>query len=1318
MKKNFSMSKSLAGKALFFAALMLIAVILTKGFVTYRHVKSLLKEQTLEQLGQYISERSVIEKRLFVLMEDLNIAMRKEFLARLQRLGDEDPQEWFDQWMVKMDDGTYRMKEEAWTGISHQGVITERGLGAFIPPGAPIEPRHRRYLKAGYETLSKWSSALDVRLTDYFIFADNGQLVSFFPSINWSKDVEAAFDVVNSQWWWSQDMKHNPARGNAWTSPIMEVGAHELVVTGQVPIDIDGKHVGVMGGDIMLTDLRKRTINTAFAGGYNLVITKQGNLLIHPDKMEEINAKDGQFLIDEDGDPALKRIFSLVSRSNRDSHVLEDTEGGFFLAFSTIEGPDLYLITVYHEAIFNSQALSASQAALTTEVTALIIILIILWGIMKWGIRIPLTVLTEMTDNFALCFNSSEDRHKEFELEISKLDKLREHKNEIGYLANAFSKMGNELICSHKELCEEINSRTKAEVRTAELRQKTIFIQTVLENIKDGIVACDEKGTLTMFNRATKEMHGIKHRELPPEQWAEHYHLYLADGQTLMKTEDVPLYRAFQGEHVENVEMVIATKNDKSHTVLASGQPLTDEDGTKIGAMVSLHDITEQKHTEQQLLAAKEQAEEANHVKSIFLANMSHEIRTPMNAVLGFSELLQQTELNEKQASYIKTLRTAGKTLLTLINNILDLTKIEAGEHKPSYSPVSIKALSDEIKAVFEQRAKTQGLEFGIEIGEDVPNTLILDALKIRQILINLVSNALKFTQQGYVNVTINSTAVDSDSFSQVTLYIDVQDSGRGIPRELQDKIFDSFVQAQKSKENLGGTGLGLAICRRLVEMMNGTITVEGDVGRGSTFKICLHDVEIAAGQVTQQSKPKKIDFEAAKILIADDIDYNQEILTAFLEDHPFTFVYAENGEEAVSQARKHRPDLILLDMKMPVMDGYEASEKLKADEELKDIPIIAITASALKQDEDYILTVCDGYLRKPVDKIDLIHEVHRFLPKGRMAEKVTATEPKEENVGSSVSDPSATAADTEPFSLQDIQNAHILLVEDNEINQELAIALLENVVASISIAGNGQEAVDKVKQHDFDLVLMDLQMPVMDGLAATRAIRKLDKPNINALPILAMSAGDWDHDKPECLSAGINDHINKPIQSEHLYSVMSKWLKHYAEQVATAPKAEPQPQAEQDMLTIPGVNVDAALQRIGGNKKLYLKLINKFHDHHRDAVAQIQENLSAGKREDAVRIAHTVKGLAGTMGAEDLQGKSAELESILGQEDQDPGEALNTFGETLITVLDALIGFLGQTQNNSEQQPQLVASQKETDFLKTQLDELKEPLRQSRPIP
>ncbi len=384
---------------------------------------------------------------------------------------------------------------------------------------------------------------------------------------------------------------------------------------------------------------------------------------------------------------------------------------------------------------------------------------------------------------------------------------------------------------------------------------------------------------------------------------------------------------------------------------------------------------------------AEEAAESANQAKSEFLANMSHEIRTPMNAILGFAEILNSQETDPKKSHYVNNLHSSGKTLLSLINDVLDLSKVEAGKLDLQYSAISVASLVEEMHVIFERRIAEKDLDFIIDLDDNPPPALILDEIRLRQVLLNLLGNAVKFTDAGHIRLGVRSMWYDADIRSRVKLVFEVEDTGIGIPPNMHQKIFDPFEQTKGQKvSDFGGTGLGLTISRRLVEIMGGEISVESESGSGATFRVTLPEVEVAAIEVLQANREAglnidSIRFEPATILIADDIDYNRELLATYLETWPFDLYQAVNGKEAIEQARRQSPDLILLDMKMPVMDGYQAAERIKHDEQLKDIPLIAFTASALKEEVGRIGQLCDGYLCKPVSKNDLAEQLIRFLP-------------------------------------------------------------------------------------------------------------------------------------------------------------------------------------------------------------------------------------------------------------------------------------------------------------------------------------------------
>ena len=464
-----------------------------------------------------------------------------------------------------------------------------------------------------------------------------------------------------------------------------------------------------------------------------------------------------------------------------------------------------------------------------------------------------------------------------------------------------------------------------------------------------------------------------------------------------------------------------------------------------------VRDITERKQYEEALRHAKEEAEKANQAKSIFLANMSHEIRTPMNAVLGFTEILKSLESEPQKAQYLETIHRSGKTLLSLINDILDLSKIEAGKIELQYSPVSVQRLLMEVEMVFGQKADDLGLELQTKVIDPLQYSLLLDETKIRQIVFNLVSNAIKFTNQGSVSITADIIQKDSNSQSRVDLTIAVEDTGIGIAPDQQEKIFKTFEQVAGQKiSEFGGTGLGLAICHRITELMNGNLSVTSELGKGSIITLHLPDIEIAATEShllesTKTFQVESIAFEPATILIVDDIDYNRELLAGFLSPWKFTILFAENGKTALEQTQLHRPDMILMDMKMPVMDGYEATVILKRDTELKKTPIIAITASALIEDEARISQICDGYLRKPISHSDLVDQLIRFLPYTQKAE-VPKTQLEETNL-------KITRDVLQTLPEDWLNDFYSLLIMANRIDCKKLIHLLDKKYSNIAIS-------------------------------------------------------------------------------------------------------------------------------------------------------------------------------------------------------------------------------------------------------------------------
>ncbi len=634
--------------------------------------------------------------------------------------------------------------------------------------------------------------------------------------------------------------------------------------------------------------------------------------------------------------------------------------------------------------------------------------------------------------------------------------------------------------------------------------------------------------------------------------------------------------------------------------------------------------------SETELRRAKEEAEAATRSKSEFLANMSHEIRTPMNAIIGMTGLALKQKASAKLKEYLTIINSSSQSLLVLINDILDFSKIEAGKLVLENTSFYLNEVLDQVSDIFRSRAAEKDVELVAVAEKDAPQALVGDPLRISQILTNLVSNAVKFTEAGEIVVFVS--CIQKTEW-QVDLQFSVRDTGIGIPSDKIEKLFDSFTQADGStSRKFGGTGLGLAICRSLTELMGGEIWVESRINQGSTFYFSL-----TLNRQPKENEKKRIvpaNIEGLKVLVVDDNESSRMMLRQMLESFGFNSIMTKNGIEAIELLKTGANvddsiDVILMDWKMPDPDGIETARRIRSLEEYSSVPIVLMTAFGSSKDiEDIGSGVVDGFLLKPIKISSLFDTIINLFG------------------GFDASDRTSGLITRESIARQAIQGASLLLVEDNEINQKVAAEILTEAGIMVDIADNGYEGIDAIKRKEYDAVLMDVQMPELDGFSAVKMIRS-DK-RFKELPIIAMTANAMKGDKERCLEAGMNDYVAKPINTEELFTTLRRWV--HGKNPGHVVETEKRGVSFEDNFprTIEGVNITESLERLGNNRKLYFSLLKDFVRRNTKTIPAIREALEREDYGTAELMAHTLKGVSGNIGAESVYEKSKALNEVI----------------------------------------------------------------------
>lgn len=777
-------------------------------------------------------------------------------------------------------------------------------------------------------------------------------------------------------------------------------------------------------------------------------------------------------------------------------------------------------------------------------------------------------------------------------------------------------------IFSYIAVKEDISARKQL---VDELRERTEIIASIAATALSAIIMIDNHGLVTFWNKAAEKIFGWTREEILGQDLH----------RSIVNEEYWQRFRAKFGQFQQSgtgqaigrqVEMNAIRKNGEEFPVELSLSAVRIQG--KWHAVGIVNDISERKEAQEAILIARDEAEAANQAKSDFLARMSHEVRTPMNAIIGLSELALEMELAPKLVDYLSKISSSGKTLLCIINEILDFSKIEAKKMAIEAHPFSLEKILTDLAGVTSLKAEEKGLEFMFSVAPEVPDLLVGDSLRLGQILINLVANAIKFTEKGEVILDISVYERGAES---LTLHFSVQDTGMGLTEEQLGTLFTPFSQADGSiSRNYGGTGLGLAISKRLVELMHGEFEVQSRPGQGSSFSFTAVLAEQPARAV---SFPASNDLQGLRVLVVEEHPSTQKILRKALESFSLQVSVVENGEKGLDEFRRAAKQgapfsLVLLDYRMPGKNGELVTQAVRALP-LEGVPpkiLVLSSTGGAHAVESCLAAGCDAVVDKPLSRVGLLMAIIRLYEQRNGVED-------------------GVVLSEEQIILNRIDGARVLVVEDNPINQQVVREILRRAGVLVGIANDGYEALAELHENEYDLVLMDIMMPGMDGLQATRAVRASGIQRLVDLPIIAMTGFATREDEELSLAAGMNDHIVKPIVPKVLLATIAQWLPLESHLSIFGQPQEVSADSVGGILpNITGIDQELAMKRLGSTT-LHAKLLHSFAEQYPEEADRIIAKIERRSWDDAARALHSLKGVVGAICAQALYDLTVELE-------------------------------------------------------------------------
>ena len=816
--------------------------------------------------------------------------------------------------------------------------------------------------------------------------------------------------------------------------------------------------------------------------------------------------------------------------------------------------------------------------------------------------------------------------------------------DEVGSLVGAVNRM-LETIQGRDQALKAVNhslAESEEQLRQANealeqrVADRTAELQAVFDSASIGIVLARER-IIARCNRRMDELLGYP----PGAQVGQSTRIWYADDETYDEVCSSLHQLLARGDaYVREVQLC---RRDGSRFWARMAVRSIDSADSSHGVVAIVEDISVERATMDEMQRARTLAEEATRMKSEFLANMSHEIRTPMNAILGMLYLALKSDLAPAVRNQIDKAQGAARSLLGIINDILDFSKIEAGKLDLEQVEFGLDTVLEQVTDAIGYQVEHKGIEFLIRYDPTIPRLLVGDPLRLGQILLNLCSNSVKFTEQGEVELAMR--CLDSDGTS-IHLQVCVRDSGIGMTPEVQQKLFEKFTQAdQSTTRRFGGTGLGLAICKNLVALMDGRIWVEdSQPGKGTTICFALrlpiaHQAQARQRQLVDEAGPL---LKGVRALVVDDNEVSRSIMAELLGYFHLEVTTAANGPAALGllEGAEQPFDLVMMDWRMPGMNGDEVTQRIHSDIGIASKPKVVMVTAYGREEVIRLAEQAgvDGFLIKPVSPSTLLDTLLPVLGRGRLLD---------------AGEPAARAAATMPASRR-LDGVRLLLVEDNEINREFATELLRGEGIMVDEAVDGRQAVEFVQRTDYDVVLMDIQMPVMDGLEAARRIRALaanpDGARFGRLPIIAMTALAMAKDVEQGRAAGMNDHVTKPIAPDQLLAAIAHWVNVPGGRAAEAVDRPETAPAELPPILAALGQFDAVegVRRIGGKPEAYCRQLGRFREHYADAVTELQRLLASEGTRRAEEYCHALKGVTGNLGATALYEQLTAIDDTL----------------------------------------------------------------------